>query len=118
VVCRLTEFDSLCSLPHILHAGLSYNPITSFPAPALLSSLTSLKSLDISHCDLTNLHSTLQAIELITNLQVVSLAGNPFCLLPTYQQTVKERLPKKVTYKAVCLLFGYAGLKDSIHEHS
>lgn len=48
------------------------------------------------HNDLGDLGATLRSLGGLQRLQAVSLAGNPFCLLPTYQHALRRGLPKSV----------------------
>lgn len=98
VPCRLSDAGPVFQLPALLHAGLSYNPISALPPHAVLAACTSIISLDLAHCDLEDLDGTLFSLSLMPRLQSLSLAGNPFCLHPSYQPTVQAQLGTKLAY--------------------
>jgi Leucine-rich repeat (LRR) protein len=78
---RLRSIDIVFQLPSLLHAGLSFNPISSLPAQAMQSS-TKLMSIDLAQCDLSSLEPTLAALRCLPKLQV-SVARCQWCCLPS-----------------------------------
>mmetsp|Transcript_12366 Transcript_12366/g.26720 ORF Transcript_12366/g.26720 Transcript_12366/m.26720 type:complete len:523 (+) Transcript_12366:37-1605(+) len=89
---RIQDVDVVFKLPSLQHAGLSYNCIQSLPKSLLLS--CQLLSIDLSHNNLCDLTATMSQLKVLPALANLSLQGNPMCLLPSYQGTVRSSFPK------------------------
>lgn len=84
--------------PRLLHANLSYNqlPALALPPPLPQQLLAPLVSLDLSHNNLTDLVATLDSLSRLPALGVLSLAGNPLCMIPVYASAVRSTLKQLV----------------------
>ncbi len=119
---RIKDLAPALSLPSLEVLGLSYNPVATLPSPSAMQQGARLLSLDISHCDLTDLTGALESLAALPTLQVrdeahyrarswrafhvvheqqqrtscgalcvqiLNLAGNPICLLPSFSQQAR-----------------------------
>ncbi|KAJ3073988.1 Leucine-rich repeat-containing protein 43, partial [Quaeritorhiza haematococci] len=117
---RISDCPDLSELQHLIHLGLGYNfisglsPSTSnasksesespqttlppaqqpqpHPIHAWFPAQT-LKSLDLSFNELTDLDETVSILSSAKRLKILALVGNPIFLLERYRTTVLESLP-------------------------
>ncbi len=87
---EIESIDVLLQCPSLQHAGLAYNSLRSLPTPASISS--PLISLDMSHNRLCNAASACSALTMLPRLRSLGLSGNPMCLMPGYESTVRSML--------------------------
>eukprot|EP00798_Chlamydomonas_sp_ICE-L_P025104 gene25104-10745_t len=86
---RLENVEAVFQCCALKHAGLSFNNISFLPVH-LFAPLRNLISLDLAHNSLPL--SAVDQLKELPNLAAVSLAGNPMCLMPQYQQHLKATL--------------------------
>eukprot|EP00884_Botryococcus_braunii_P022975 jgi/Botrbrau1/9361/Bobra.354_2s0018.2 len=92
--CKLESFTTIFTCPMLRHAGLGYNAISILPATTLVNKASLLVSLDLSHNDLWDLQRTTPVLRSLPSLRILSLKGNPFCLLAAYPSYVQLELPQ------------------------
>lgn len=91
--CSLDDVTVVFQCPKLQHAGLSYNHVTSLPPAAVLQS-SPILSLDLSHNDMGALRDATLSLAKLPQLANLSLAGNPLCLQPDYQHSVRTSLTR------------------------
>jgi Leucine-rich repeat (LRR) protein len=79
-----------------MHAGISYNTISTLCTRNPLVNSCPLMSLDLSHNSLCNAPEPLHVLAQLPQLKSLSLKGNPMCLQPDYQAVVLSQLPSLV----------------------
>ena len=89
---RISSIDDLLKCPSLQHAGLAFNRIRSLPSVDDIPPSCQLISLDVSQNDLVDLTAVCSSLQGLPQLRSVVLSGNPFCLLPAYDATVRQAL--------------------------
>ncbi|KAI8900310.1 hypothetical protein BC833DRAFT_287146 [Globomyces pollinis-pini] len=88
---KITQMPCLYDLKSLVHVGLAYNLIDD--CSLLSQQLThNIQSLDLSWNDLSNFENTVRGLKELKNLRILSLLGNPICLLPQYRHEISKTL--------------------------
>ncbi|KAI9004215.1 hypothetical protein BC832DRAFT_621559 [Gaertneriomyces semiglobifer] len=118
---QLYRCPNVSRLASLVHLGLGYNNIESLwdvsPVDAVGQSVPltqtktavswlpdSLLSLDLSWNALSSLDDTLDVLEQLPRLKLLTLVGNPISLLLNYRRHVVVRLPKLLSFDDVEVL--------------
>lgn len=91
--CSLADITVVFECPSLQHAGISYNHVSSLPAAAVLQQ-SPLLSLDLSHNNMSSLRAATLSLAKLPQLSNLNLAGNPLCLMPDYQHSVRTSLTR------------------------